>query len=120
MKYLCLIYDDERNWVDLPPEGQAEVFAEHQKLTEAALERGQLAGGEGLQPVAHTTVLRVRDGETITTDGPFMELKEQLGGFYIFDCDDLDQAMELAAMIPEAKSGHIEIRPCMVFDPPEG
>ncbi len=116
MKYLCLIYDNEKNWMDASPEEQGKIFAEHQVLHDEANKRGQYAGGEGLQPSHSTTVLRVRDGKTVTTDGPYMELKEQIGGFYMFDCDNLDQAMELAALIPEAKSGTIEIRPCMVFD----
>lgn len=120
MKYLCLIYDNEKNWIDLPPEGQAKVFGEHQKLSEEAERRGAYAGGEGLAPTANTTVLRVRDGQTMITDGPYMELKEQIGGYYLFDCENLDEAMELAAMIPEARSGAIEIRPCMVFDNSEG
>lgn len=119
MKYLCLIYDDEKNWIDLPEEEQGRILGEHQAVTEEAMKRGQYAGGEGLEPSRNSTVLRVRDGKTLRTDGPFMELKEQLGGFYMFDCDNLEQALELAAKIPEAKSGVIEVRPCMVFEPPE-
>lgn len=116
MKYLCLIYDNEKNWLDASPDEQGKIFAAHQAVYEEATKRGQMAGGEGLQPSHNSTVLRVRDGKTVTTDGPFMELKEQIGGFYMFDCENLDQAMELAALIPEAKTGTIEIRPCMVYD----
>ena len=75
-----------------------------------------MKGGDALQPVATATTVRVRDGATETTDGPFAETKEQLGGFYILDCEDLDEAIEYAAKIPSAKFGSIEIRPIMVFE----
>jgi len=119
MKYLCLIYGNEKDWMDASPDEQGKIFAAHHELTEEAIKRGQMAGGEGLQPSHNATVLRVRDGKAVTTDGPFMELKEQIGGFYMFDCENLDQALELAALIPEAKTGTIEVRPCMVFDDPD-
>lgn len=120
MKYLCLIYDNEKNWLETTPEEQGRIFAAHQNVMEEAQKRGQFAGGEGLEPSRNGKVLRVRDGKTVTTDGPFMELKEQLGGFYMFDCETIEQALELAAKIPEAESGSIEIRPCMVYDGMDG
>ena len=119
MKYMCLIYDEEKNWLNLSEEQQGEVFAAHQAVTEAAQKNGQYVGGEGLQPSATTKVVKVRDGKPLVTDGPFVELKEQIGGFYMFDCENIEQALELAAQIPEAKSGVVEVRPCMVFDMPE-
>jgi hypothetical protein len=73
-------------------------------------------GGEGLQPVATATTVRVRDGERMLTDGPYAETKEQLGGYYLLECKDLDDALNWAARIPEAKSGAIEVRPVMDYD----
>lgn len=116
MKYLCLIYDEESRWLDASPEEQQALLAEHMALTEEARKKGQLVGGEGLEPVRSTTTVRVRDGKTIHGDGPFMELKEQIGGFYLFDCANLDEALALAARIPEARTGTIEVRPVMDFE----
>ncbi|MEM1023546.1 MAG: YciI family protein [Myxococcota bacterium] len=116
MKYLCLIYDDENRWLDAKPEEQQQSFAEHMALMEEAQKNKQWVGGEGLQPVRNTVTLRVRNGKTVQTDGPFTELKEQIGGFYLFDCDNFDQAAALASKIPEARTGTIEIRPVMVYE----
>lgn len=116
MKYLCLIYDDENRWLSYPPETQQEIFGQHMAVEKEAKKRGAWVGGEGLQPSFNATTLRIRDGKTIHTDGPFVELKEQIGGFYMFDCEDLDEVLELAKKIPEAKTGTIEIRPVMVYE----
>jgi hypothetical protein len=116
MKYLCLIYDDENRWLDATPDQQHATFAEHAALMEDAQKKGAWVHGEGLQPVRAATTLRIRDGKTIQTDGPFVELKEQIGGFYLFDCENLDQALALAAKIPEARTGAVEIRPAMVYE----
>ena len=75
-----------------------------------------MLGGEGLQPVATATTLRVRDDERMLTDGPYAETKEQLGGYYLLDCKDLDEALNWAAQIPEAKTGAVEVRPVMDYD----
>jgi hypothetical protein len=83
---------------------------------EASQKAGVLQGGEGLQPVATATTLRVRDGERMLTDGPYAETKEQLGGYYLFDCKDLDEALNWAAQIPEAQTGAVEVRPVMDYD----
>jgi hypothetical protein len=115
MRYLALIYGDENVvWSD---EEQQEVMAGYNTFGEEGGKAGVLTGvGEALQPTSTATTVRVRDGETVTTDGPFAETKEQLGGFYLFDCDNLDQAIEWAAKIPGAKDGSIEVRPIMEFD----
>lgn len=116
MKYLCLIYDDENRWLNASPEEQRETLQEHLALMEEAQKKGQWVGGEGLQPTRNATTVRIREGRVIHGDGPFVELKEQIGGFYLFDCDNLDEALALAAKIPEARTGTIEIRPAMVFE----
>jgi hypothetical protein len=91
-------------------EGQNAAYAAY---TKDVLDRGIMKGGEALQPSTAATSVRVRDGETLVTDGPFAETKEELGGFYLFDCKDLDEAIELAARIPGAQHGTIEVRPIL-------
>ena len=110
MRYLLLIYAEEPQSEPDPQEMQA-VMGEYFAFTKEARDRGVYQGGEALQPVATATTVRVRNGETLTTDGPFAETKEQLGGYYLLDCGDLDEAIELAAKIPDARNGSIEIRP---------
>jgi len=114
MKYACLIYDDEANGPDEASPEFAEMMGGYMAFGEAAGER--ILGGEALAPVATATTVSVRNGETITTDGPFAETKEQLGGFYILECADLDEAVSLAAQIPGAKEGRVEVRPVLDFD----
>lgn len=117
MRYLLMIYAEEAT---APTEGSREsqeMFAEYYAFTNRITEEGINAGGAALQPTATATTVRVRDGEVITTDGPFAETKEQLGGFYIVDCADLDQALAAAAAIPDARRGSIEVRP--VWEIPE-
>jgi hypothetical protein len=114
MRYLALIYGDEN--VVWSEEETQEVMAAYTAFGEEGAKSGVLTGvGEALQPTSTATTVRVRDGETVTTDGPFAETKEQLGGFYLFECDNLDQAIEWAAKIPGAKDGSIEVRPIMEF-----
>ena len=114
MRYLALIYGDET--VVLSDEEQQEVMIAYTAFGEEGGKAGVLGGGgEPLQPTSTATTVRVRDGETVTTDGPFAETKEQLGGFYMFECKNLDQAIEWAAKIPGAKTGSIEIRPVWEF-----
>ena len=115
MRYLALIYGDET--VVASDEENQEVMNAYIAFGEAGAKAGVLTGvGEALQPTSTATTVRVRDGETVTTDGPFAETKEQLGGFYLFECDNLDQAIEWAAKIPGAKDGSVEVRPIMEFD----
>ena len=114
MRYLALIYGDET--VVPSDEEQQEVMVAYTTFGEEGGKAGVLGGGgEALQPTSTATTVRVRNGETVTTDGPFAETKEQLGGYYLFECKDLDQAIEWAAKIPGAKTGSIEVRPIWEF-----
>ncbi|MGI9623548.1 MAG: YciI family protein [Acidimicrobiales bacterium] len=115
MRYLMLIYSDESKE---PKPGTSEFdqyFKDYNDYTDEVKEKGKYQLGQALQPVSTATTVRVRDGKATPTDGPFAETKEQLGGFYLFDCDDLDQAIEWAARIPHAANGTIEIRPVVDF-----
>ena len=116
MKYMAIIFNDESSYAGATPEEIGAIFAAHGEFGEAAGKAGVLLGGEGLQPTGTATTLRVRDGERLLTDGPYAETKEQLGGFYMLECKDLDEALAWAARIPEAKTGTIEVRPVMVYD----
>ena len=110
MRYLLLIYVTEANTPPAPEVMEAEHSA-YAAFTQDIQKRGLMQAGEALEPTSTATTVRVRDGETITTDGPFAETKEALGGFYLVDARDLDEAIELAARIPAAKHGSIEVRP---------
>ena len=116
MQYALMIYRKES---DEPVPGTPE-FGKHMQgymeLTQDVQKAGVHLGGEALKDVATATTVRVREGKTQTTDGPFAETKEQLGGFYLLDCKDLDEAIKYAAQIPSAKFGSVEIRPVMKFD----
>jgi hypothetical protein len=109
MKYLCTIYDDETQWSDATPEQMGAVMAAYNAFGEEA--GGVILGGEGLQPTSSATTVRVRDGERVLSDGPFAETKEQLGGYFLVDVEDLDAAIEAASRIPTARAGSIEVRP---------
>ena len=111
MRYALLITADEVAYEALSPEeGQANLAA-YGAWVEEMGKRGVLGGGERLRPTTEATTVRVRDGETLTTDGPFAETKEQIGGFFLVDCKDLDEAIEVAAKLPSARHGSIEVRP---------
>jgi hypothetical protein len=116
MKFLAIIYNDEALWANATPEDIAASFAGHGALMEEGAKSGAVLGGEGLQPVATATTLRIRDDERMLTDGPYAETKEQLGGYYLFECKDLDEALDWAAKIPEARTGAVEVRPVMDYD----
>ena len=109
MKYICLIYADEQVQAE---QGEA-LFHEYNAFTESVIQAGKLVAGDPLESSGTATVVRVRDGATLTTDGPFAETKEQIGGYYILDCEDLDDAVEWAAKIPSAKTGGVEVRPLL-------
>jgi hypothetical protein len=111
MQYLLLINDDEAQWGTMPDDERNAVFAEYTQYTEDLQSRGILVGANQLQPSGTATVVHVEDGKTLTTDGPFAETKEVLGGYYLIDVDTLDEALEWAAKIPSARYGHIEVRP---------
>jgi hypothetical protein len=116
MKYAFTIYVDEAGRESASDEDRQATSQAYGALTQEMQEKGVLVAGEGLYPTQTATTVRVRDGERAVTDGPFAETKEQLGGFYVLDCRDLDDAIEWAAKIPGAQQGSIEIRPVMVFD----
>jgi hypothetical protein len=120
MKYLAIIYNDESLYVDATPERIGEIFAAHGAFGEAAGKAGVFVASEGLQPTSTATVVRVRDGERLLTDGPYAETKEQIGGFYLLDCKDLDDALNWAEQIPEAKTGSVEVRPVIDYDAMQG
>lgn len=113
MKYMAMIYGDESLSANMT---QAEQEAEYMEYTVFGEKAGQrAASGEALHPVSTAKTVRVRDGKVLVTDGPFAETKESLGGYYILDCETLDEALELAALIPGAKNGSVEVRAVVVF-----
>lgn len=114
MQYMMLIYGVEPTATPTDAESAAE-YAAYDAFGKEAAARNLMVSGEALHPVATATTVRVRDGKISTTDGPFAETKEVLGGFYILNCKDLDEAIEMAAKIPGAKRGAIEIRPVVDF-----
>ena len=111
MRYALLICTDESSETALSPDEAAAMHAEYMAFGTTMTERGVLTGGERLYPTTDATTVRVRDGEVLTSDGPFAETKEQMGGFYLVDCKDLDEAIEIASKIPGARHGSIEVRP---------
>jgi hypothetical protein len=116
MKYLCLIYEDEKVMEKMSKAEGDKVFAEYMTFTENIQKSGHLLAGDALLPVSSATTVRVRNGKLSTTDGPFAETKEQLGGYYLIEAKDLNDAIQVGAKIPAARTGSIEIRPVMVFD----
>jgi hypothetical protein len=115
MKYLCLIYENEKGWETMPPADSEAIMNEYFVFTENIRRGGQLVAGEALQPTQTATTVRVRNGKVSTTDGPFVETKEQLGGFYLVEAKDLNEAIQIAAKIPSARHGAIEVRPVVDF-----
>jgi hypothetical protein len=113
MQYLLLIYNQEQNWTELNEKDMLSLRAEYMSLTEQIAKSGHYKGGNALQPTNTATTVRVRDGKRQTTDGPFAEAREQLGGYYLIDAKDLDEAIGIAARIPGARTGGIEVRPIM-------
>ena len=116
MQYLMLIYEPEEK---IPAQGTPEfneILNGYLAFTAEVQEKGSYLGGNALDSVKTATTVRVRDGKTEATDGPFAETKEQLGGYYLLDCKDLDEALEAAAKIPCAKTGCIEVRPVKLFE----
>lgn len=117
MQYLLMIYENEKVWADMAEGQRNAMFGEYMKFTNDIKSSGNFKAGDALQPVATATTVRVRDGKTQVTDGPFAETREQLGGYYLIEAKDLDEATKIAARIPSARWGSIEIRPIMVFNP---
>jgi hypothetical protein len=118
MRYLCLIYEDEK-WWDKASQAELEKgMAEYTAFTDSIKKSGAWIGGEALQPTKTATSVRVRNGKVSTTDGPYVETKEQLGGYYLITAKDLKDAVQVASRIPGAKNGTVEVRPIMEFDQP--
>jgi hypothetical protein len=115
MQYLLLIYDPEAAWTTMPEAERNQMHADYMSFTKAIQASGHLRAGDALQPTHTATTVRVRDGKISTTDGPFAETREQLGGYYLIEAKDLDEATGIAARIPSARFGSIEIRPVMNF-----
>lgn len=116
MQYLLLLYGNEQDDVGLTEQQQQEAFGEWVAYTDDMKAKRAFVAGEALQPTATATSVRVRNGDRVVTDGPFMETKEQLGGYYVIDVDNLDAALEWAAKCPAAFNGTVEVRPIMVFE----
>jgi len=117
MRYLCLIYDDESKWGTMPKEQADAMMGEYFAFTEGIKKSGHYVGGEALQPTQTATTVRVRNGKTSSTDGPFAETKEQLAGFYLIEARDLNEAIQVAGRIPPAREGSVEVRPVRQLNP---
>lgn len=115
MQYLLMIYEDESVAAAMSPEEQGAIFEEYRLFTEQIVKSGHFKAGDALQNVDKATSVRVKDGATVTTDGPFAETKEQLVGYYLIEAKDLDEAVCIAARIPAAKTGTIEVRPILSY-----
>jgi hypothetical protein len=111
MKYLCLIYDEEAKLHAMAKAEMEALMGEYFAFTKDIRQSGHYLGGNDLQPTRNATTVRVRNGRLSTTDGPFAETKEQLGGYYLIEANDLNEAIQIASRIPSAKIGSIEVRP---------
>jgi hypothetical protein len=115
MQYMLLIYDNEAEMLANRTGSGEVMMKEYREFTDSILKSGNMKAGDALQPTSTATCVRIRNGKTLTTDGPFAETKEQLGGYYLIEAKDLDEATKIAARVPSAKSGTIEVRPIRVF-----
>jgi len=111
MKYLLLIYDNEQEWGALGDAGQQAIYGEYRKLRDDLQTSGQFVDGSQLAPTSTATCVRVRDDKQLVTDGPFAETHEQLGGYFLIEAKDLDEAIGIAGRVPSARMGTIEVRP---------
>ena len=118
MRYMLIILGDESQFASLSDEERAANGARWADYTKELVDSGTFVSGEGLQSVTTATTLRVENGERVLTDGPFAETKEQIGGFYVIECKDLDEAIDWAAKLPHAEMGTTEIRPVMEYEDP--
>lgn len=114
MQYLLLIYQSEAQWDAISDADRQKIYKEYGELRDDLQSKGKYIGGHQLQPVATATTARVRDGRKLITDGPFAETREQLGGYFLVEARDLDDALAIAARIPSARSGSIEVRPVVM------
>ena len=115
MQFMLLIYDDETIWSRMPEEEQNAIMGEYFAYTEALKQSGKYVAGDALQPTSTAKTVQLRDGAPLTTDGPFAETKEQLGGYYLVDVDSEEEALEWAAKMPSLPYGSVEVRAIMVF-----
>jgi hypothetical protein len=116
MQYLLMIYQNEAESGKMDAAARKNVTAEYGAFTQSIIQSGHFKAGDGLQPTSTATTVRVRDGKALTTDGPFAETREQLAGYYLVEAKDLDTALAIAARIPGAKTGSVEVRPVMIYD----
>ncbi len=116
MQYLLMIYSNEAEYAKLDAATSQKVLAEYGEFTQSIIQSGNFKAGDRLQPTTTATTVRIRDGKTLTTDGPFAETREQLGGYYLIEAKDLDAALAIAARIPGARFGSIEVRPIWVYN----
>ena len=117
MQYLLMIYRSEAELFKMNDTDCQKLTTEYGTFTESIIKSGHFKAGDGLQPSTTATTVRVRDGKVLTTDGPFAETREQLGGYYLVEAKDLDAAIAIAARIPGAKNGSVEVRPIMIYSP---
>ncbi len=118
MRYLCLIYDQESQWATMTKAEATALTGEYFQFTAELRASGRYVASEALQPTHTATTVRVRNGSVSTTDGPFAETKEQLGGFYLIEAKDLNEALQVASRIPSARIGSVEVRPVVDFSRP--
>ena len=111
MKYMLLIYHDEQSWDAITESERQQIYADYRKLRDELQKSDRFVTGSQLQPISTATSVRVRDGKELVTDGPFAETHEQLGGYFLVEAENLDEATSIAARIPSAKTGTIEVRP---------
>jgi hypothetical protein len=116
MQYLLMVYQNEADLGKMDAAARKNLTAEYGVFTQSIVQSGNFKAGDGLQPTSTATTVRVRDGKMLTTDGPFAETREQFAGYYLIEAKDLDAALAIAARIPGAKTGSIEVRPVMVYD----
>src|SRR6202140_2865887 len=116
MQYLLMIYRNEAELGKMDATARKNMTAEYGAFTQSIIQSGNFKAGDGLQPTSTATTVRVREGKTLTTDGPFAETREKLGGYYLVEAKDLNAALAIAARIPGAKTGSIEVRPIKVYN----
>ena len=117
MQYLLMIYRSEAELFKLNDAERQKMTADYGTFTQSIIQSGHFKAGDGLQPSTTATTVRVREGKVLTTDGPFAETREQLGGYYLVEARDLDAAIAIAARIPGARDGSVEVRPIMIYSP---
>jgi hypothetical protein len=115
MQYLLLIYENEVEGAARDAAAMNAMMAEYGTFTQSIVQSGNFKAGDALQKTATATTVRVRNGKTLTTDGPFAETREQLGGYYLIEAKDLDEAIGIAERVPSARTGSIEVRPIFVY-----